>query len=99
MDPLYVIFEKHLMDFSDDQLDKRQFATGVIREYVRHLSKKNISVPEHFQRHVFEELEQQVVSMLIKKIYGCLNIREFQEKQDAKVRARARARYRKLKAG
>lgn len=99
LDPLFVIFEKHLMDFSDDQLDKRTFALGVIQEYQRFLSRKNITIPEHLQRHVFEELEQQISTMLVKKIYGCFNVKEFQEKAGKEAQARVQARYKKLKAG
>ena len=96
LDPLYVIFEQHLCNFHDDDTDRKTFIGNVIAEYLKFLRKKNISVPKSLEEPIIEELAAQVNSMLVKKIYGCLSIQEFQKKVPGATRRKVRARYTKL---
>lgn len=96
LDPLYVIFEEHLYNFHDPEIDRKTFIGNVINDYLSHLRKLNISVPKSLEGPIVEELAQQVHTMLVKKIYGCLSISEFQEKIPSATRKKSHARYRKL---
>jgi hypothetical protein len=46
LDPLYVIFEQHLFNFQDPDVDRKTFIGNVIKEYISHLRKLNISIPK-----------------------------------------------------
>ncbi|MGZ3698149.1 MAG: hypothetical protein ACXWP5_08440, partial [Bdellovibrionota bacterium] len=96
LDPLYVIFEQHLYNFQDSDQDRKTFIGNVIQEYLTHLRKLNIVVPKSLEHSIIEELSSQVHTMLVKKIYGCLTIQDYQRKQPSTVRRRARTRYTKL---
>jgi hypothetical protein len=87
-DPLYAIFEQHLYNFQDSNIDRKTFIGQVIQDYLTHLRKLKITVPKHFEPHIVEELSVQVNSMLIKKIYGCFSIDEFRAKTVAKPKAK-----------
>jgi hypothetical protein len=97
IDPLYVIFEQHLFNFQDSDADRKTFIGNIVTEYLSYLRKNNIIVPRSLEASVIEELGAQVNVMLVKKIYGCLTIQDYQEKRVKPVeRKRARSRYSKL---
>jgi hypothetical protein len=97
IDPLYVIFEQHLCNFQDPEIDRKTFIAQVIAEYLSYLRKKNITVPRALEQPIVEELANQVNTMLVKRIYGCYSIQEFQQKAVKKTHKRkARARHAKL---
>jgi len=102
LDPLFVIFEQHLLNFQDPGTDRKTFICGVISDYLGYLRKKNITVPGHLEQHIVEELAAQVNTMLVKRIYGCLNLDEYLNKAPKRAcqqaRRRARTRYNKLNA-
>jgi hypothetical protein len=60
LDPLYVIFEQHLFNFQDPDVDRKTFIGNVIKEYISHLRKLNISIPKSLEGPVVEELAEQV---------------------------------------
>ena len=97
MDPLFVIFEQHLFNFQNSDGDRRAFVNGVIQDYIAYLSKNNIVIPQALRHFTLEELTNQIQTMLVKKIYGCLNIQKFRESLTPQVKKRARTRYTKLK--
>jgi hypothetical protein len=97
IDPLYTIFEQHLYNFQDSDSDRKTFVANIVREYVNHLAKLNIVIPKSLEASVIEELTDQVNSMLVKKIYGCLTIEDFQKKAAAPARKQAKQRYSRLK--
>jgi hypothetical protein len=96
LDPLFVIFEQHLYNFHDADSDRKTFVGNVVAEYLTYLRKKNITVPKSLEQPIVEELGSQVNTMLVKKIYGCLTIEDFQKRLPTSEKRRARNRYTKL---
>ncbi len=99
VDPLYVIFEQHLYNFQDSDSDRKTFILEVVSDYLNFLRKKNITVPRSLEQQIVEELYTQVNTMLVKKIYGCLTIQDYQTKLPKTSKRRAKSRYSKLNAG
>ncbi|MFL5811951.1 MAG: hypothetical protein ACJ763_00105 [Bdellovibrionia bacterium] len=97
IDPLYTIFEQHLYNFQDSDSDRKTFIVNIVKDYVNHLSKMNIMIPKSLENSVLEELADQVNTMLVKKIYGCLTIEDFQRKASPPARKQAKRRYSQLK--
>lgn len=85
-DPLYSIFEQHLYNFQDSNIDRKTFISHVVQDYLTHIRKMKIAVPKHYEAHIVEELSVQVNAMLIKKIYGCFSIDEYRQKTHAPSR-------------
>ena len=96
LDPLYVIFEQHLLNFQDPEMDRKTLIVKIIAEYLTYLRKNNISVPKALEQPIVEELAAQVNTMLVKKIYGCLDHREYFVGASFKAKRRAKSRYSKL---
>jgi hypothetical protein len=96
IDPLYVIFEQHLYNFQDSDSDRRTFINNIIQDYFSYLRKQNITVPKSLETAIGEELFTQVSHMLVKKIYGCLTINDYQKKAPLLAKRRVRARYSRL---
>lgn len=96
MDPLFVIFEQHLYNFQDSDADRKTFIGNVINDYVSYLRKMNIVIPKSLEDAVTEELATQVNTMLVKKIYGCLTLQDYQKRIPTTLKKRARTRYTKL---
>lgn len=92
-DPLYVIFEQHLYNFQDCNIDRKTFITNVITDYLAYLRKMNITVPKAMEGAVAEELASQIGAMLLKKIYGFPTISEFQKGATSTQKRQARRRY------
>jgi hypothetical protein len=95
-DPLYVIFEQHLVNFHDNEVDRTIFINQVIQDYFAYLRNLKIIIPVSLEKSIAEELTSQVQVMLLKKIYGCHSIQEFQKKASKPTRVRARRRYTRL---
>jgi len=96
VDPLYVIFEQHLFNFQDSDSDRRTFISNIIQDYFSYLRKQNITVPKSLESTIGEELFTQVSHMLVKKIYGCLTINDYQKRIPPTAKRRVRARYSRL---
>lgn len=96
LDPLYVIFEEHLYNFQDSELDRKTFIQNVLRDYFSYLRKMRVTVPRSLEQPITEELSTQVHTMLVKKIYGCLSIQDYQKSVSSQVKRKARGRYYKL---
>ncbi|MDR3607952.1 MAG: hypothetical protein P4M08_11310 [Oligoflexia bacterium] len=100
LDPLFTIFEQHLYNFQDSEIDRKTFVGDVVKDYLNYLRKLGISIPTPLEHAIAEELSLQVKSMLVKKIYGCLSIQDYREnqpvKESRKVRGATRNRYSKL---
>ncbi len=99
IDPLYTIFEQHLYNFQDSDLDRKTFIDQVVSDYLSYLRKKQIAVPLSLQNIIAEELSDQVNAMLVKKIYGNLTIRDFRKRVPMTQRRQARVKYAKLSRG
>lgn len=96
LDPLYVIFEQHLCNFQDSDIDRKAFIGKVIQDYLTYLRKMNIAVPKSLEPQVVDELGSQVNMMLVKKIYGSLTIQDYQRGLAPAVKRRAKQRYSKV---
>lgn len=96
IDPLYVIFEQHLFNFQDADLDRQTFVSNVLKDYFSYLRKANISIPKPLESSIMEELESQVQAMLVKKIYGCFSIQEYQDGLTPTLKNGAGSRYKNL---
>ena len=93
---MYTIFEQHLFNFQDPNADRDAFIDAIVKEYLTHMRKLGLSVPNEWEEVVSEELYFQVRAMLLKKIYGCLTINEYTAKAPTELKKRARKRYQKL---
>jgi hypothetical protein len=96
IDPLFIILEQHLCNFQDPDIDRKAFIAHVIVEYLSYLRKRNITVPRSLEQPLVEELANQVNTMLVKRIYGCLSLQDFQKTVTPQARRRAKARHSKL---
>ncbi len=96
LDPLYVIFERHLYHFSDDDGDRKTFVNRIIQDYLTYLRKMNISVPRSLEQAIVEELSAQVNTMLVKKIYGCLSIDDYRKGASFLSKKKAQSRYKRV---
>ena len=95
-DLLYTIFEQHLYNFQDSDADRKTFIGNIIQDYLTYLRRKNITVPKSLEPAIIEELATQVNTMLVKKIYGCLTIGDYQKQLPVRTKRRTRAKYSKL---
>lgn len=96
-DPLFIIFEKHLYDFNYES--RELFIKGVIDEYLKHLAKQKVLVPPTWQSTLEKNLSEEISDMLVRKLYGCLSVEEFKEKNAPVIRLErkeVRKRYLKL---
>ena len=98
IDPLYVILEQHLFNFRDPEMDRRTLVQTIVSDYLAYLRKMNISVPKSLEQPIVEELSDQVNTMIVKKIYGSLSLREYQHGLKTVIKKRARSRYSRLKS-
>ncbi len=96
LDPLYVIFEQHLFNFQDSDADRKTFIGNIVVDYLGYLRKMNIVVPKSLENSIIEELANQVNTMLVKKIYGCSSLKDYQQTAPTPAKRRARERYGKL---
>ena len=100
-DPLFIIFEKHLYDFNYE--NRELFLKAVVDDYLAHLSRQQVMVPPTWKLHLEKTIGEEVSDMLVRRLYGCLNVEEFKAKQTAEnkdevltARKEARRRYQKL---
>ena len=99
-DPLFIIFEKHLYDFNYES--RELFLKGVVEEYIAHLVRQQVVIPPAWKTHLDKTLSEEVSDMLVRKLYGCLTVEEFQTKQEldpdtlVSEQTEARKRYQKL---
>lgn len=96
VDPLFVIFEEHLYNFQDSDQDRKTLIYNIVQDYLSFLRRKQIAIPLALEGPIVEELGRQVNAMLVKKIYGCFDLHEFQKSLLPPVKKRARKQYKKL---
>lgn len=82
IDPLYTIFEQHLFNFQDPNTDRKSFIDGIVKDYLTHMRKMGLGIPQEWESQVSEELSFQVSAMLVKKIYGCLTIEAYHQQTE-----------------
>ena len=73
---------------------------SVVDDYLKFLTSQKVVVPKRWQSSIYEELREQVRTMLRKKMYGCLSIQDFMRgPQGGTVSAKkknVKKKYRKL---
>ena len=97
-DPLYTIFEHHLLHFQDEEIDQQKFIDNVVQDYFGMLRRQNLFIHPQYEDLVYEEIGQQVKIMLLKKIYGFYDFREYRKKASKKEKKNSSRRYAHLKS-
>lgn len=98
-DPLFCIFEKHLYEFNYET--RESFVNTVVREYILFVSKESALIPEARRTLLESTIAEDVSDMLVRKIYGCLQVVDSGRKSTAsektrKVRERRSRQRRKI---
>lgn len=93
---LAVIFEQHLYNFQEPQTDRKTLVSNIIHDYLGYLRKKGAVIPPRLERYIFEEYEEEVSGMLVKKTYGCYSVEEFLKNVTTREKQQAYQRYKKL---
>lgn len=98
LDPLFVIFEQHLLNFQEADTDRKSFIKKVVQDYLKYLRKNQIAIPVLLEPYIVDEISEQVNKMLVKKIYGCLTIDEYQRSQPATKKRQVKVQYRRIQS-
>ena len=76
LDPLYQLFEHHLMTRSYE--DSSVFTKEVAEKYVAYLDSTSAHIPLHVRTTIMEDLEVETQELLVKKMYGMVNPNDYQ---------------------
>lgn len=87
-----------MYDFSEEAADTTAFVDKIANDYLGYLAGKQVAVPGKWREYVLDELRDQIRKMMLKKMYGCLSIEEFQTQNSAlkNKRKTVRKKYKKL---
>ncbi len=77
LDALLTILEKHLYDFDEDSETEVEFIENIVEDYLLFLDSRKVIIPRKWKAQIVDELKDQVRKMLIKKMYGCLNVKDY----------------------
>lgn len=83
-DPLYSIFEQHLMNALIEEETTEDFVTRVVRDYLGRLGQVG-SIPRNFVESVETDLKDEVLEMLRKKTYGHFSLETFRKTEKLKI--------------
>jgi hypothetical protein len=80
-DPIYLVFEKNLnsplaSDFTDEE-----FIENVASDYLKELKQKKAFIPSKVKDDIIEETKIVAKEILLKKIYGCYDLKDFLNKK------------------
>lgn len=75
IDPLYQLFEHHLVTRSYD--DTAAFTKQLAEQYMGYLDSTPAHVPFVARQSVLEDLSAEAHEMLVKKMYGCVRTEEY----------------------
>jgi len=76
LDPLYELFEHHLMTRSYE--DSSVFTKEVAEKYIAYLDSTSAHIPVHVRNTILEDLEVETQELLVKKMYGMVNPTDYQ---------------------
>ncbi len=76
LDPLFQLFEHYLFKRSYEDLSA--FTKEVAEEYLAYLDSTTAHVPFHSRSTVMKDLESETHEMLVKRMYGCMKISDYQ---------------------
>jgi hypothetical protein len=77
-DRLYCIFEQHLFNALVENESTEEFLAYVVKEYLEEIRSMGTLIPEH-ARSIEDDLREEVLEMLRKKIYGHYNLAEYRK--------------------
>jgi hypothetical protein len=78
LDPLYAIFEKHLLNALVEDEATEEFLARVVADYLAALAKTCV-IPMQVRPMIEEDLREEVLEMLRKKTYGHYSLRDFRK--------------------
>ena len=79
VDPLYFIFEQHLMNALVEDEGSQAFIQRVVEDYILKLRASGSVIPSETLSFIEQDLQDEVLEMLRKKTYGHHNITEFRK--------------------
>lgn len=79
-DPLYLIFEQHLMNALIEEETTEDFVARVVGDYLARIGQMG-SIPRTFVESVETDLKIEVLEMLRKRTYGHYNLDSFRKNQ------------------
>lgn len=84
-DPLYLIFEKHLMTalVEDETLD--EFLAGIVMAYMGHLRSNGTVVPVSHAPIIEADIREEALEMYRKKTYGHYNLAAYRRANGVEV--------------
>jgi hypothetical protein len=88
-DPLYSIFEQHLMSALVEEESTEDFVNRVVQDYIAGMDEGAVIARSHLTA-VEEDLREEVLEMLKKKTYGHYSLKEFRQAQAARRQTRSR---------
>ena len=84
-DPLYFIFEKHLMTALVEDESLEDFLCGVVVAYMGQLRSNGTVVPNTHAADIEADLREEVIEMYRKKTYGHYNLASYRRANGVQV--------------
>lgn len=84
-DPLYVIFEKHLMTALVEDETLEEFLDCVVMKYMGHLRTNETVIPVSHVSTIETDLREEVLEMVRKKTYGHYNLASYRRANGIEV--------------
>lgn len=84
-DPLYSIFEQHLMNALIEEETTEDFVTRVTRDYLGRIGQRG-SIPRNFVESIETDLKDEVLEMLRKRTYGHFSLDSFRKTQRLRLK-------------
>ena len=81
-DLLYMCFERNLYNYDIEDECVEDFTSRVLEDFARTITKVG-HIPTQYLADLHRELEEEIVEMLQKKIYGHYNIGEFRRQNES----------------
>ncbi len=78
-DPLYSVFEKHLMTALVEDETTDSFLDRVVTGYIGHLQTRGTTIPQAFRETLETDLKDEVLEMLRKKTYGHYDLASYRK--------------------
>jgi hypothetical protein len=78
-DPLYLIFEKHLMTALVEDETLEEFLACVVTGYVGHLRTNGTVIPASHLSTIETDIREEVLEMFRKKTYGFFNLASYRQ--------------------
>jgi hypothetical protein len=88
-DPLYQLFEQHLLNALVEEESTEEFVNRVVQDYIAGFGEHALISRQHLPM-VQDDLREEVMEMLRKKTYGHYSLKEFRKAQAAQRQTRSR---------